>query len=382
MASYTKVGENKYRIFVELGYDENGRRIRRTKTVTAKSERALKKAMTEFEIEVATNYTGNIEIINFEKFVQRWFKMYVDAELSVKTAENYRYWTGTMMDVLGHLQMNKIKPFHIVQYFNNERKEGRGGLRQKYITLKSVFSKAEKWGVIEENPMAKVDKPPPAEKRRAGKLFCYDEKLLKLLLKALEKEKKRFQLQIKLACLAGLRRSEICGLRINSLNFKDNTIFVDKTLVWDQKEKKYLLGPTKSKKPRIVHVPKTLMKELEIYQREQKKFKLSSGSAWQGFKFNGEEVDLLFTTLKGGPMRPEFMNQEWSKFLKRHPELPQLNLHGLRHTYASILVNKGVNFKVIQEQMGHATITETLNTYSHLQEDVKKESTALLEEFL
>jgi integrase len=384
MASYTKVGDNKYKIFVELGYNDKGRRLRKTKTVTAKSDRALKKLMTEFEIEVHNKQTAfDVENITFQNFVKRWFKMYVDVELSVKTAENYRYWTNHfMMDQLGDLKINKIKTFHIVEYFNTERKAGRGSLRQKYVALKSIFSKAVKWDIIKENPMHGVDKPVPNSKRRDGKLFCYDEEQLKLLLKSLESEKKRFQMQVKLACLVGLRRSEISGIRINNLNFNENTIFIDKTLLWDQKKKQYLLGATKNKKSRTVYVPAKFMKELKQYVNEQRKFKLSCGEAWKGFNFEGEEIELLFTTLQGSPLRSEFFNQEWYKFLKRNSHLPQLNIHGLRHTYASILVNRNENFKVIQEQMGHDNINETIKTYSHLTKERKAQSASIFEEIL
>ena len=70
MASYKQIGENKYKIYVELGYDDNGKRIRKTKTVIAKSERALKKAITELEVEVRNTKTMDLDGISFETFYE------------------------------------------------------------------------------------------------------------------------------------------------------------------------------------------------------------------------------------------------------------------------------------------------------------------------
>lgn len=123
------------------------------------------------------------------------------------------------------------------------------------------------------------------------------------------------------------------------------------------------------------------MKELKNYMHEQKKFKMAYGSAWKGFEFEGEEVELLFTSLKGGPIFNTHLATQWAQFLKRH-DLPQLNFHGLRHTYASILVNRNENFKVIQEQLGHDNINETIKTYSHLTEERKTSSTAIFNDLL
>lgn len=59
------------------------------------------------------------------------------------------------------------------------------------------------------------------------------------------------------------------------------------------------------------------------------------------------------------------MSKQWQDIVRQY-SLPSITFHGLRHTFASYLLTKGVNIKVIQEQLGHATIQETLNTYSHV----------------
>ena len=74
------------------------------------------------------------------------------------------------------------------------------------------------------------------------------------------------------------------------------------------------------------------------------------------------------------PNSPDRMSNQWCEIISRH-DLPS----GLRHTYASYMLAKGVNIKVIQEQLGHANIRETLNTYSHVTIEQKENATSLFD---
>ncbi len=75
------------------------------------------------------------------------------------------------------------------------------------------------------------------------------------------------------------------------------------------------------------------------------------------------------------------MSGRWREIVERH-NLPILTFHGLRHTYASFMVSKNVNFKIIQEQLGHVNIQETVNTYSHLTMRDKEKATDFLDSIL
>ncbi|WHY75734.1 tyrosine-type recombinase/integrase [Neobacillus sp. WH10] len=374
MASFTELGNDKYKIFVELGYDEKGKRNRRTKTVTAKSERALKKAITEFEIEVRKEQNpskdGNV---TFENFVKQWMDVYVKVKLSVKSKSTYEsYLNNGVLESLGKLKMTKIKAFHIDVFFKEQMELNQKSLKGKYVMLKSIFSKAVKWEVIKENPMRNVDRPEVPKKNR--EIQFYDEEQLKLLLTVLDKVRPKPRIELKLAVLVGLRMTEIAGIRLENINYNDNTILIDKTLQYDKDTKRFFLGPTKTKRSRIVNVPNKFMKEIKEYANKQKKLKLASGSAWTPMLDDDKEpVNLLFTKDNGFPTHPDGLTRRWRDIVSRF-NLPPLNLHGLRHTYASYALSKGVNFKIIQEQLGHSDIKQTLNTYSHLTKNDKEKA--------
>lgn len=390
MASYEELkplkdGTQRIKITVELGYDETtGKRIRLTKTVRMKSmsQRAIDKAITDFQIELAKRKDSvKLENITFEKFVERWKDIYVKTDLSINSRDTYESaLNGGVMDKFKNMKMNKIKTFHIVEFFSKQKKDGEKNLRNKYTVLKSIFEKANSWGIIETNPMKGVENP-RVEKRK-NEVEFYDEKQLKRLLEVLENENPKSRLQIKMAALIGLRLAEISGIRIENINYNDETILIDKTLQYDKETKKFVLSPTKTKKERTVDVPSELMKEIKNYAKEQNKLKLRSGSAWNPLlDADGEPINLLFTKDNGYPAFPSSISKNWRCIIERY-NLPQMPFHGFRHTCASYLVSKGVNFKIIQEQLGHSDIKMTLDRYSHLSNEDKKEAINIFDNIL
>ena len=84
---------------------------------------------------------------------------------------------------------------------------------------------------------------------------------------------------------------------------------------------------------------------------------------------------LIFTTSTGGPISPRNFIRHFKQALK-NAGLPDIRVHDLRHSHASLLLASGVNPKLVQERLGHASITLPLDTYSHvipsLQEEVAK----------
>lgn len=381
MASYVELpplkdGTQRIKITVEDGYSETtGKRIRHTKTVRMKSmsQRAINKAITDFEIEVAKKEDErNIENITFEQFVKRWLDIYVST-LAVRTIEtNKSALKGGVMDYFKDMKMNKIKTFHVVEFFSKQVKENKKSLSNKHTTLRSIFSKAVLWEVIESNPMDGVKKI-KATKRR-NEVDYYNEDQLKHLFKVLENVYPKHRLQIKMAALIGLRIGELAGITLDNINYNDETILIEKTLQYDSEAKKLVLVPTKTKENRTVGIPSELVPEIKKFAKEQNKLKLRNGNVWNPFiNDDGDPINFLFTREDGYPTHPKVISGEWRKMIKKY-KLPQMPFHGFRHTCASYMVSQGVNFKIIQEQLGHSDIRMTLDRYSHLSDESKKEA--------
>jgi integrase len=80
------------------------------------------------------------------------------------------------------------------------------------------------------------------------------------------------------------------------------------------------------------------------------------------------------TSLDGGFKRPNF-----GAFIHRHPELPKVRFHDLRHTHASLLLQAGEHAKVVSERLGHSSVAFTLDTYGHLMPGMEEAAAAKLD---
>lgn len=382
MASYQFLTPTKVKLFVEKGYRDDGSRARKTKTVSIKtpnSERAAQKALDDFIEYLAKQKDDgeHLEKITFSVFAQRWMDMYVKQDLALRTAIEYqRTLNRGLLEFFGSMKLDKIKTFHVVKFFTEEKEAGKRGQRGKYICLKSIFSTAVKWGVISKSPMMHVDPKKDQEIKREIK-FYNDEQLAELL-KALDEKKVSAKLRviIKLACLVGLREGEIAGLLKRNINFNNNTILIDRQLLWDKDNKRFVMGPVKYKRPRRVNVPiKFMQGELKKYVHDHNKLAKICDDTWYQLSDPSapeDPLDLLFTSSKGRPHHPIYLSNAWRQWAEKNG-LPSLNFHGLRHTYASHLLNTGVNIQYIKEQLGHSNVLITTNTYTHTDMNAKQE---------
>ncbi len=174
--------------------------------------------------------------------------------------------------------------------------------------------------------------------------------------------------------MVGLRLAEVAGLCVESIDLENNTIYIDKTLQFDIEIRELKILPPKNKKPRLVNVPKSLIRELKLFVDDYLELKNKMDDAWNPVKDDdGTPLNLIFTKSDGYPSKPAAIDLAWRRIIEKN-SLPKLNFHALRHSYASFMVSRNVNFKIIQEQLGHSDIKMTINTYSHLTKKDKNEA--------
>jgi integrase len=96
---------------------------------------------------------------------------------------------------------------------------------------------------------------------------------------------------------------------------------------------------------------------------QEHKDKQSEQRAMLGIPFKDD--DLVFSNLEGKPLLPDTVSHAWLKLIK-HTGLEGIRLHDARHTHASLMLKAGTHPKIVQERLGHATISTTLDLYSHV----------------
>ena len=377
MASFTDQGSGKYKLFVELGYDAKGKRIRRTKTVTASGPRQAGKMLSAYEVEVYNSVHIDHERLSFEAFVDRWKENYAFLELEPPTYEEYERTLNHITPYFESKYLKDITTFHIVQYFANEKKLGNRNLIKKYRILLSIFTYAVEWKVLEHNPMLDVEKP----KTQKKKIQFYDKDEITYLFECIKELRPHHQLIIKLAVIGGLRRGEILGIAYDMVDFKNNKIHIKRSLQNSKREGLRLKG-TKTENERTVTFPAALMKELHTYYIRQLSARVEMGNLWEGFKdIDGDEVMLVVSNPYGVPFLPDAVTKFWGRFMNR-TKIKKIRFHDLRHSSASLILSEGVNMKILQNRLGHKDIRTTLNVYSHITEKDDEKASDVFEDLL
>ena len=126
-------------------------------------------------------------------------------------------------------------------------------------------------------------------------------------------------------------------------------------------------------KARSVRLTGHAVAALKDHRKRQLEERLAAGSLWQ-------ENDLVFASTIGTPVDVGNLTYRSFRPLLERAGLPRIRVHDLRHTCATILLGKGTHPKIVQEMLGHATITQTMDTYSHVLADMQDSAVSAMQE--
>jgi integrase len=231
-------------------------------------------------------------------------------------------------------------------------------LRKVLVTLNQIMKYAVRHRYVDYNPLTNAERP-----RRRGRVEDAEEKIRVLSRKQIRgllanTEHRMFRVMFRLAIFSGVRQGELIGLKWSDIDWKNSQIFVQRTYTKGQ----FFATKTKKSRRKIDIGPEMV--------REIKKWRLACPS---------NKLDLLFPNDAGEPVN-------YSNMMQRHyfPALaatcaPLIRFHDLRHTYASIQLDRGMSVKYVQSQLGHSSPTVTWNVYAHRMKKVNQEAACGLE---
>lgn len=263
-------------------------------------------------------------------------------------------------------QLSEITPSVMQEYFNynvqHGRKDGKGGLsactlKKHKNLLHQIIKKAQADGYVHVNAceyveLPKVERFKPNFKNKAEMV-----RLLEIL------RNESIYPQVFILSLYGLRRSELCGLQWNSVDFDEDTITICHTVVKGKTLIKKDKTKSESSNRTLPLFPEVKEMLLEIKKRqEDNRAILGSGYI---------DSPYIFTWDNGAIISPDYISHKFSKLLAKH-NLTHMRLHDLRHSCASMVLSEGGNLKDVQEWLGHSDIGMTANIYGHLDMERKK----------
>ena len=297
------------------------------------------------------------------EFLEKWLKEYARPNLAPRTTEGYEsIMRQHLIPKLGSIRLTLLKPEHIQAYCTEALSAGRCDghgkslnpltVRHHHMALHKALETAVKWGLISRNPADAID--PPRFARTEMKTMNEDD-----VTRFLEAAKNTPYYPIfYLALYTGMRRSEILALRWNDVDLLGCQVSVSRSVHCLRDRSIAFRQPKSAKGRRMIALsPSTAIMLREYKARQDAQRKALSAKL--------EESDLLFARPNGSPMLPDTISQAWAK-LARKTGFDGIRLHDARHTHASIMLEKGIHPKVVQERLGHASIQTTMDTYSHV----------------
>ncbi len=410
MATVKKRG-NSYTIEVSNGFDINGHRIRENVTfvpdpsMTKKQQqKALDKFIFEFEEKVKNGKYLKGEKITLKDFSMKWLQEHGRPNLELTTYKSYeQYLEQKILPALGHLKLSKVQPMHLQSFYNNLledgiRKDGKQGgysqstIKKCHAILSSIMTTAVHWQVIESNPCDRV--APPKQKAAINSVKHFNLEQAELFLKAIDMEYttsykahdriddtgKKYHVEIytecrtistqlkvffNLALFSGLRRGELIALTWDDIDFDNKTVSVTKSTGYAGRET-VTKAPKNKSSIRTINIPGLVMDMLKKYRKEQQELRLSLGDQWQGdnyifIQWNGKQMNLStpYQCFK------EIINKYNAIVTEPGQMLPDIPLHGLRHTSATLLISENLDVRTVSARLGHSQTSTTMNIYAH-----------------
>lgn len=358
---------------VSVGYDPATGKLKR-KSFYGKTRKEVADKMAQALQEVRSGTYIEPAQTTFGEWLDKWLAGYKKGQLKPSTYESYEILINVhIKPALGKIPMAKLQA-HILQSFYNEklaagRADGKGGLstrmvRYLHAIIRQALQQAVKEGLLPRN-VADATSPPTVKNKQMRPLT--EDELLTFFETA---RKDRLFPAYVLAATTGLRRGELLGLCWDCVDLENGVITVKRQLL-ALKDGLTLEETTKSKSGRrSITLTDDAIRELKAWRKRQLQEKLLMGEAYQD---NG----LAFCKEDGTPLDPREFTKRFQRQLAK-AGLPKVRLHDLRHTHASLLLARGVHPKVVQERLGHSSITMTLDLYSHLTPGLQEAAAATL----
>ena len=408
-----------------------------------KAEKEAQHEAALFEEQVRTGQIANGKL-KFSTFADRWFNDYAETQLRPRTIARYKDLMIRINPAIGHLYMEKITPAHLMQFYkelsnttygvkcrctidlkqrlketgmtkskfaqsadvslavlssvfqgknieitsgekiskvlnlsfadmfelvNADKKLSNKTVREYHQLISSIMHTAVKWQIIVSNPCERVS-PPKVQKADAEYL---DANQAIRLIELLEDAPEQYKAAVIVLLFTGMRRGELLGLEWSDIDYNEQTISISKSSLYLPGKGIFEDDTKNSSSNRIIKVSHTVLqtlKEHKIYQMHQQ-------------TISGKNNNKVFTAADGSPMHPDTLSSWFNRFISAHKnELPQIHIHSLRHTCATLNIANGVAVTTVAGQLGHANATTTTKIYAHVVKAAQAQAADIMDSIL
>lgn len=342
-----------YYVYMDSGTDDLGRRQRTYRTFP--NLKQARRALLVFQSERLAHQDVRTTSTTLEDWLTYWMEEIVRPSRADTTVYGYsKIIENHLVPALGHIPVQRLTPASIQRYYTSllrEKDLSPNTIRRHHDLLSSALRAAVRQDVLIRCPTDRVEPPRliPTEAK------YYSPEDLKRLYAAVEGH--WLEPVVRLAGCLGLRREEICGLKWSCVDFDRRRIHIQAART--AAGASIVLKETKNRSSnRVLHLTDELYPLLRREFRRQAQARAQLGAAWP-------DTDLVLVDDRGNPYSPNNVSLAFRRFILSRG-LPEITLHGLRHTFATVASAQGAPLFEIGRALGHSTPATTGRIYTHL----------------
>jgi len=267
------------------------------------------------------------------------------------------------------MKLHSLSPAHVQGLYRSKLDAGLkpSSVRSIHAVLHRALKQAVRWGLVPRNVTEAVDIP----KLMPEEINALSPEETRRFLAASRGDRLEALYVVAIHC--GARRGELLGLRWSDVDLDAGTLRINRQLQRMHDGSGLMFSEPKNKKARrTIRLTNAASEALRGHRKRQAEEKLRMGTLYQ-------DQGLVFATEIGTPLEPSNIDNRSFKPLLSKAGLRSIRFHDLRHTCATLMLSQGVNPKIAQERLGHGTIAQTMDTYSHVLPDMQDQAVAALE---
>ena len=293
------------------------------------------------------------------EFLTTWLEDVVRATRRPTTYEGYYYTIKRhVLPTVGDIALDALTPQDVQRLKNGIEAQGKTRTAEfAVILLRIALKLAMKWQLVDRNVASLVELP---RRWRKEKVTLTQEEGARLLAAVAHD---RYCALYTLDLTLGLRRGELLALRWQDIDLEARTITIRASLQ-RAAGSLHMMNPKTEAGHRTLNLPRLAVVALKAHRAQQREDIMRQRDKWQ-------DLGYVFPNSIGKPLEPRRLNAMFTDIITQ-AGLPKISLHGLRHTVATILLQEGVELKVISELLGHADPSITRDIYIHVTPQMKQ----------
>ena len=344
-------------------------------SVYGKTQEEVRRKLTEITSSIDDGTYINPSQYKLNEWLESWLEIYVKPTVKDFTYDSYsNICRRHIIPHIGRVKLRDLTTMQIQKFYNDllqVEKLSVKTVKNVHGVLHRSLEQAYLVGEIKQNPTNRCILP----KASKPKIEPLEDEDISRFLDAIKGHK--YESVYYLTLFAGLRQGEVLGLTWDCIDFENSTILINKQLKRNSHHKGsiYHLDSTKNGKERYITVATSVMLMLSRQKKWQERCAEAAGEAWSN------EWNLVFTNEIGEHLKHPTVYNNYKRIVK-DLGLENKRFHDLRHTYAVASLESGDDIKTLQENLGHATSSFTLDRYGHVNRTMKIRSAQNMQRFI